>query len=119
MIFRNLIFEPEVVKQRLRAGMVSHHKQQASKCNGEQQHRVLWPAYNLNIAPPQASIEGLFQQTRLFSTVRDRIEKRRSGSGQLQHRDLRAGTEPDGEASYANAAVHVELLATVFVQAPD
>src|SRR2546428_10953501 len=67
MIFRNLIFEPEVVKQRLRAGMVSHHKQQASKCNGEQQHRVLWPAYNLNIAPPQASTEGLFQQTRAIA----------------------------------------------------
>src|SRR6266581_8532764 len=69
MIFRNLIFEPEVVKQRLRAGMVSHHEQQASKCNGEKQHRVLWPAYNLNIAPPQASTEGLFQQTRLLTTV--------------------------------------------------
>src|SRR6266404_3799793 len=69
MIFRNLIFEPEVVKQRLRAGMVSHHEQQASKWNGEQQHRVLWPAYNANVAPPQASTEGLFQQTRLFSTV--------------------------------------------------
>src|SRR6266566_3120584 len=67
MIFRNLIFEPEVVKQRLRAGMVSHHKQQASKCNGEQQHRVLWPAYNLNIAPPQASTEGLFQQTQAIT----------------------------------------------------
>jgi len=25
MIFRNLIFEPEVVKQQFRAGMVSHH----------------------------------------------------------------------------------------------
>jgi hypothetical protein len=67
MIFRNLIFEPEVVKQRLRAGMVSHHEQQASKWNGEQQHRVLWPAYNLNIAPPQASTEGLFQQTQAIS----------------------------------------------------
>src|SRR6266851_3317957 len=69
MIFRNLIFEPEIVKQRLRAGMVSHHEQQASKWNGEQQHRALWPAYNLNLAPPQASTEGLFQQTRLFSSV--------------------------------------------------
>src|SRR5207302_8460858 len=67
MIFMNLIFEPEVVKQRLRAGMVSHHEQQASKCNGEQQHRVLWPAYNLNIAPPQASTEGLFQQTQAIT----------------------------------------------------
>ena len=38
MVFRNLIFDAEVVKQRLRAGVVSHHKQQASKCNGEQQH---------------------------------------------------------------------------------
>ena len=26
MIFRNLIFEPEVVKQRFRAGVVSHHE---------------------------------------------------------------------------------------------
>src|SRR2546429_8944036 len=69
MIFRNLIFEPEVVKQRLRAGMVSHHEQQASKCNGEQQHRELWPAYNLNIAPPQASTEGLFQQTQVITQL--------------------------------------------------
>jgi hypothetical protein len=69
MIFRNLIFEPKVIKQRLRAGMVPHHKQQASECDGEQQHRKLWPAYNPNIAPPQAPTEGLFQQTRLFSTL--------------------------------------------------
>jgi hypothetical protein len=48
---------------------VSHHEQQASKCNGEQQHRELWPAYNPNVAPPQASSEGLFQQSRLVSTV--------------------------------------------------
>ena len=44
-----------------------------------------------------------------------RIEGRRSGSGQLQERDLRSGTEPDGEASYADATVHVELCATIFV----
>ena len=49
--------------------MVSHHEQQASKWNGEQQHRVLWPAYNLNIAPPQASTEGLFQQTQALSLI--------------------------------------------------
>jgi hypothetical protein len=49
-------------KQRLRAGMVPHHKQQASECDGEQQHRELWPAYNPNIALPQAPTEGLFQQ---------------------------------------------------------
>src|SRR6476646_381937 len=69
MILRNLIFKTEVVKQRLRAGMVSHHEQQASKCHGEQQHRELWPAYNANVAPSQASTEGLFQQTRLVTTV--------------------------------------------------
>jgi len=57
----------ENIKQRLRAGMVSHHEQQASKCNGEQQHRELWPAYNPNIASPQASSEGLFQQSQAFS----------------------------------------------------
>src|SRR5262252_8138968 len=69
MIFRNLIFEAEVVKQRLRAGLVPHHEQQTSECSGEQQHRELWPAYNPNLALPQASTEGLFQQTRLISTV--------------------------------------------------
>jgi len=69
MIFRNLIFETEVVKQRLRAAMVSHHEQQASECNGEQPHRELWPAYNANVAPSQASTEELFQQTRLVSTA--------------------------------------------------
>ena len=59
------------------------------------------------------------ERYRLFSTVRDRIDKRTSGSVELQHRDLRSGTKPDGQASYANAAIHVELLATVFVQASD
>jgi hypothetical protein len=67
MIFRNLIFEAEVVEQRLRAGLVSHHEQQTSERNDEQQHRELWPAYNPNVVLPQASIEGLFQQTRLLS----------------------------------------------------
>src|SRR6476620_3203979 len=69
MILRNLIFKTEVVKQRLRAGMVSHHEQQASKCHAEQQHRELWPAYNANVAPSQASTEGLFQQTQAFSPL--------------------------------------------------
>jgi hypothetical protein len=65
MIFRNLIFQAEVVIQRLPAGLVSHHEQQASECEDKQRHRELWPAYNPNLAPPQASTEGLFQQTRL------------------------------------------------------
>src|SRR5215813_8331650 len=68
MILRNLIFKLEVKKQRLPAGLVSHHEQ-ASKANREQQHRVLWPAYNPDLAPRQASTEGLFQQTRLVSTT--------------------------------------------------
>jgi hypothetical protein len=45
---------------------VSHHEQ-ASKDNREQQHRVLWPAYNRNLATRQASTEGLFQQTQALS----------------------------------------------------
>ena len=44
---------------------------------------------------------------------------RGSGSGQFQYRDFRSGTEPDGKAGNADAAVHVELRATVFVQTPD
>ena len=67
MIFRNLIFQAEVVEQRLRAGLVPHHKQQASECSGKQQHRELWPAYNSNVASPQASTEGLFQQTQAIA----------------------------------------------------
>src|SRR5215831_17271905 len=65
MILRNLIFQLEVIKQRLPTGLVSHHKQQASQCNGEQQHR--WAAYNVNPAPAQASTEGLFQQTQAIT----------------------------------------------------
>src|SRR5215467_6465872 len=68
MIFRNVIFQLEVIKQRLPAGLVSHHEQ-ASKRNREQQHRVLWPAYNPNLAARQASTEGLFQQTQAMSPV--------------------------------------------------
>ena len=69
MIFRNLIFQAEVIEQRFSAGLVPHHEQQASKWNGENQHRELWPAYNPNIAPPQASTEGLFQQTQAISLI--------------------------------------------------
>jgi len=58
--------------------MVSHHEQQASECNGEQQHRELWPTYNLNVAPPQASTEGLFQQTHLIATLNDHSKKNAS-----------------------------------------
>src|SRR5205823_4419053 len=49
--------------------MASHHEQQASQCYGEQQHRVLWPAYNPNLPPLQASTERLFQQTRLIAST--------------------------------------------------
>ena len=44
-----------------------HHEQQASKWNREKQHQELWPAYNPNIAPPQASTEGFFQQTQAIT----------------------------------------------------
>jgi hypothetical protein len=74
MIFRNLIFEAKVVKQRFLAGLVSHHEQQASECEDKQQHRELWPAYYPNLAPPQASTQGLFQQTRLFPNQRENFE---------------------------------------------
>src|SRR5262249_46202720 len=67
MIFRNLIFEAEIVEQRLRAGMVSHHERQASKRCSEQQHR--WPAYNVNVAPLQALTERLFQHTQAISQL--------------------------------------------------
>src|SRR6266496_1139012 len=73
MIFRNLIFQAEVIEQRFGAGLVPHHEQQASKWNGEMQHPELWPAYNPNFAPPQASTEGLFQQTQALSLIDVRL----------------------------------------------
>jgi len=35
--------------------------------SGEHRHREPWPAYNLNLASPQASTEGLFQQTQALT----------------------------------------------------
>jgi hypothetical protein len=40
MILRNLIFDPEIVEERLRAGVMSHHEQQASEGGNEQQPHV-------------------------------------------------------------------------------
>ena len=64
MILRNLIFDPEIVEQRLRARVMSHHEQQASERGNEQQHHELWPAYNLTLVWEQASSQVLFQQQR-------------------------------------------------------
>src|SRR5947209_5253200 len=122
MIFRNLIFEPEVVKQRLRAGMVSHHEQQASKCNGEQQHRALWPAYNLNITPPQASTEGLFQQTQAIALrmqVRPRPPLRiwrKNGSASAcpdQLRSAKATPKQQGQHGVVSLGTHA-IATSVF-----
>src|SRR5215831_11267660 len=69
MIFRDLIFQTKVVEQRLRARVISHHDQQPSEDCREHRHRELWPAYNLNLAPPQASTEGLFQHSQDLSLI--------------------------------------------------
>jgi len=39
MVFGNVIFQPEIVEQRLRAGLSPHHDQQASDNGDEQQHQ--------------------------------------------------------------------------------
>src|SRR6478752_10132274 len=101
MILRNLIFKTEVVKQRLRAGMVSHHEQQASKCHGEQQHRELWPAYNANVAPSQASTEGLFQQTLPISPTETCL---------AQKRDRRGAHKPCGRQLGHSARERIEAI---------
>jgi hypothetical protein len=59
---------------------VPHHKQQASECSGKQQHRELWPAYNSNVASPQASTEGLFQQTQLPSLIASLVDMNGMGA---------------------------------------
>src|SRR5580698_8621814 len=60
MILRNLIFNPEIVEQRLRAGMMSHHEQQASERGIQQQHHVLWLAYNGIVAQETSINSGTF-----------------------------------------------------------
>src|SRR5258708_23617789 len=40
---------------------------------------------------------------------------KRSGSGQFQHRNFRPGAEPDGQARRADAAIHVQLRAVLFI----
>ena len=69
MILRNLIFDPEIVEQRLRARVMSHHEQQASEHGNEQQHHELWPAYNLTAVQEQASSQVLFQQQLAIAQV--------------------------------------------------
>ena len=48
-------------------GEQTHHMPMRAYVPGIR-HRELWPAYNLNLAPPQASTEGLFQQTQGFAS---------------------------------------------------
>ena len=69
MILRNLIFYSEIVEQRLRARVMSHHEQQASERGNEQQLHELWPAYNLTAVLEQASSQVLFQQQLPLSQV--------------------------------------------------
>jgi len=86
-IIRGRSYVGETGKSMKAVELVSHHEQQASKCNGEQQHRKLWPAYNANVAPPQASTEGLFQQTPDFVSYSaitvGRVQKNRPDIGRL------------------------------------
>jgi hypothetical protein len=51
-------------------------------------HRELWPAYNPNIASPQASTEGLFQQTQALAQA-CAVCSPKSGSGDLSSTLLR------------------------------
>src|SRR5215469_18926586 len=116
MIFRNLIFQLEVIKQRLLAGFASHHEQ-ASKANREQQHRVLWPAYNPNLAPRQASNEGLFQQTRLFSSVDVYAIDKVSSSRAPTHRTHRKTNQrPSSWRSFAPFAQGFEQSHETFIE---
>src|SRR5215471_6308505 len=47
MVLRNLIFDAEVVEQRLRTVVLPHHKQPASEIGDCLQHHSLSSAYNL------------------------------------------------------------------------
>src|SRR5215469_10193912 len=69
MILRTLIFDPEIVEERLRAGVMSYHEQQASEPGNEQQPHELWPAYYVTLVREQASSLVLFQQQRDITSI--------------------------------------------------
>jgi hypothetical protein len=68
----------------------------------------LWPAYNLNIAPSQASTEGLFQQTQAMSQL-CAFSSLKSGSMSVIgiHRQL---VRSDWRSSFQSAAMSRGLL---------
>jgi hypothetical protein len=47
MVLRNLIFDAEVVEQRLRAGVLTHHGPRAAENGDPAQHQQLSSAYNV------------------------------------------------------------------------
>src|SRR5579864_6804608 len=78
MIFRNLIFEAEVIKQRFRAGLVSHHEQQTSQRSREKQHLETLPAYNVNLADATSIKRGTFStDTGVLASLRHLFARKR------------------------------------------
>jgi hypothetical protein len=69
VVLRNVVFDAEVVEQRLCAGVLSHHEQQASENGDQAQRQELLSAYNVPLPRSQAPTLGLFQQLHLFRTV--------------------------------------------------
>ncbi|MGA2458481.1 MAG: hypothetical protein ABSF85_13005, partial [Terriglobales bacterium] len=70
-----------------------HHEQQASEHGDEQQHQELSPAYNRNLASPQASTQGLFQQVQAISLI-DPGPSKEGGFERTRDFSPIAGNEP-------------------------
>jgi hypothetical protein len=70
VVFRDLVFNAEVIEQRLGTGMVSHHKEQASVNGAQEKPRQTLRRCRLHFRPtPGAKSRRLFQQPRNLSTV--------------------------------------------------
>jgi hypothetical protein len=88
-----------------------------SKWNGEKRHRELWPAYNPNIAPPQASTEGLFIRHRRYHSLR--IGRSGSMSVMAILRQLLLTSNPTALVHSligGDRVRHPELLSCLFAQ---
>jgi hypothetical protein len=71
MVLGDVISQAEIVEQRLRTGVLTHHDQQASENGDQAQHQQqLSSAYNFAALTSQAPTQGLFQQLPLIAKAK-------------------------------------------------
>src|SRR5215831_12891350 len=101
MVLRNLIFDAEVVEQRLRTVVLPHHKQPASEIGDCLQHHSLSSAYNLALVALASTNSVTFSTATLDFTHWDKIDGSNLRRVPVQHSQL--STHGLGTSSAASA----------------